>query len=222
MSRIHLLLLLLLAVVAVPFASADLITLNQNNLGVPGPIATVNLSNGTDGAFSGVWVTITAGAGYSLKLQGGDVLFNSSASLTSANIMSLTADGYTIGTDKFNGSSTRAGFTFNYDLANFNKGGLPNGYTSAHTIMFFISGVTTSQLEQGNPSWGVHFCVGADTNCGPRTGFATNGTGNVTVPEPGTLSMLGTGLLGIAGFARRRFFRWISNRENTDECGHRR
>jgi len=49
-------------------------------------------------------------------------------------------------------------------------------------------------------AWGVHFCVGGGTKCGPNTGFATGGA--AAVPEPGTLSLLGTGL---AGVFRRRF-----------------
>ena len=203
MNRIQLLLLLLLAVVAVPFAAADTIQLNQNNLGISGSIGTVTLTQQA----GGVQVTIATNAGFSIKLQGGDILFNTSASISAGSITNMLVDGVYVPTFKFNGSSTRAGFTFTNDITDLNKGTLPHGYTSANTVSFFVTGVTVAQLEQGSPEWGIHFCVGGDVThtCGLNTGFATNG-GNQVVPEPGTLSLLGTGLVGIGGFMRRRFF----------------
>jgi hypothetical protein len=199
MNRVHLLLIVLLAVVAVPFAAADTIQLTSNNLGISGSIGSVTLTQ----QGGGVMVTLSANSGYSLKLNGGDILFNTNASLSAGSISQLMIDGKYTSNFAFMTGVTRAGNTFSYDLANLMKGTLPHGYVSATTISFFVSGVTLSQLEQGN--WGVHFCVGGGTNCGTGvTGFAT---GRVTVvPEPGTLSLLGTGILGLAGFMRRRLF----------------
>ena len=151
-TRFHLLFLVLLLALAVPFATADTIQLTNNNLGLAGIIGTVNLTQGA----GGVNVTLSAGSGFSFKTQGGDILFNTNVNLTASNISQIRINGvaYT-GKFSFTKIATRAGFTFVYDLAGLN----PKGMQSAGTISFVISGVTVKQLEQGfkkNPySWGL-------------------------------------------------------------------
>ncbi len=197
MTRFYLLFLLLVAI-AVPFATADTIQLTNTNLSGVSNVGYVTLTSQA----GGVMVTLTANPGFSLKLNGGDILFSTSASLNAGSISQLLIDGTYTANFKFDSKSSIGGFSgFTYDLANLTKGTLPHGYVSAmHTISFFVSGATLAQLKG---VWGVHFCVGGGTNCGSGvTGFASNGA--ATVPEPGTLSLLGTGIVGLAGFFRRR------------------
>jgi len=199
MKSLHIVLLLLVLAMAVPFATADTIDLTTNNLGINATIGTVTLTQ----QGGNVLVQFTANSGYSFKLAGGDLLFNSSSTLTTASIPNIMIDGtaYT-GGFKLTANQTRGGFgLFSYDLVGLK---LPKGVVSATTISFVISNTTLAAFQPYK--FGVHFCVGGGTGCGTgRTGFASNGPPS-TVPEPGTLSLLGTGILGLAGFFRRRLF----------------
>src|SRR5215472_16741216 len=170
--------------------------LTNNNLGISGSVGCVTVSNsGTNQ----VTVTIRMNMGFSLKLNGGDVAFNGPTGLTlgDASTISIESGMFTgafthLKTDQNIGPFGK----FDFDYTNIK--GQPSGVVSADMIMFTLTapGLTASQFT----SFAIHFCTMSGTNCGPSTGFAQGGP--TPVPEPGTMALLGTGLLGLASLRR--------------------
>jgi hypothetical protein len=176
--------------------------LTSNSLGISGSVGTVMIK---DTGTNQVTVTITMNAGFSLKLEGGDVAFNGPSGLTASSASNLAG---TVGVTGFTGLSFnhfKAGKnisqfgTFDFDYTS-SKGG-PKGTVSVDTLTFVLTapGLTASQFTGA----AIHFCTASGGDCGPLTGFASSGP-PTSVPEPATLSLMGTGLIGLAGVVRRR------------------
>lgn len=66
------------------------------------------------------------------------------------------------------------------------------------SLTFTILNANANQLT----GFGLQFCIGDENRCG-KTGFAET-SGVSTVPEPGTLALIGTGLVGLGTVVRRR------------------
>jgi PEP-CTERM motif-containing protein len=201
--------LLTLAVIAVlslacvPAALADSVSfsLTSNNLGLGGSVGTVMI---TDSGANQVTVTITMNAGFSLKLEGGDVAFDGPSGLTASSASNLAGTvgmiGFTgLNFDHFRTNQEMGGLgKFAFDYASI-KGG-PKGTVSVDTLTFVLTapGLMANQFTGA----AIHFCTASGGNCGPQTGFASSGP-PAAVPEPGTLSMMGAGLLGLAALTRK-------------------
>jgi hypothetical protein len=191
-----------LFVASAPLASATSFTLSTTNLSGVTNVGTVLI---TDSGANQVTVTITMNAGYSIKLDGGQIGFNGPSGLVAGSASGLTG---------FSGANTYSGLsfknfktdqnvsqfgTFSFDYTNIK--GAPGGVVSVDSLTFVLTanGLNASQFT----GVVVHFCTASGTNCGPQTGFST-GTPGTVVPEPGTITLLGSGLIGLAGLVRRR------------------
>ena len=204
----------LLAVACAPRANASPVTytLSMNNIGVSGTIGTVTVTD----VSGGVQVSIAMNSGFSIKLNGGDIAFNLGTSATdtpgaisfdSITFGSTTITSPNISTGSVSSKNISQFGVFDFDIPNLMCAGTGtdscgHGVVSADDLVFTVSGLTTADFGSGS-AFAIHFCTASGSNCGPNTGFASNAP-TAPTPEPGSLFLLGTGLIGLGAAVRRR------------------
>jgi hypothetical protein len=173
----------------------------------PGGLSYQTLSDGFVATGSGTASSVDFG----LFLIPGNVPTSVTWSLGTAPFASDISSGVSTLTYIFLGSNLNQ---YGYDVYTATATGLSGNFSAGSTYWLTFGGAFDNS---GNPvAWDVNkgpancqwaYAGGAQGNCGALpdgNSFTLYSSGSNTVPEPGSIMMLGTGALGLAGVLRRK------------------